>query len=1025
MKNIHRPAVLLAFLCTASLPLCNAQTTNTNADTVPLAKLVSADKKLRKDWIASLTTRDWPQVYRGRDLKYIGMPVGGQFAGQLYLGGDGKLWNWDIFNDKVFTGSSHYAQPMEPSKFLPIEQGFNLKIGDRTIPLDANGFEHVSFRGEYPIGTVRYKDSSVPLGVTLEAYSPFIPLNVGDSGLPATILRFTLTNTSHKTVKATLSGSLENAVLLRHRDTPGTRTITILKEKGFTFLDCSVKQARPTPLPPPRKNILIEDWKKETYDGWKVEGTAFGNGPILKSQIPSYQGDIGGDTERVVNSHATAPGKNREEKDMATGKLTSKTFAIERDYLVLWIGGGNKPGKTGINVLVDGKVVATASANDKNQMQQISLDLRKFQGKQGVLEIIDDATLSWGNVGVGRIVLRDRMANDLPFDQLADNGTMGLALFGGKADKASETKTVPIGEKLVGSLGRTVKLAPGSSATVAFAVTWFFPNFNQLYKLTERGQWYSTKFDSALGVARYLSANEKRLSEDTFLWRKTWYDSTLPYWFLDRTFLNISIMATSTSHRLKNGRYWAWEGVGDCTGTCGHVYYYGQANGRLFPEIEREQREHVDFASSQQTNGAIHFRGEYNEIPAIDAQSGYILRALREHQVSKEDAYLRRIWPKVKLATDWLISKDGTESGVIHGNQHNTLDSDWFGENAWLSGDYQAALLASAEMADLMNEHAYSAKCRKIAERGKDYMAKNLFNGEYYQNKVDPAHLDGINSGSGCEIDQVMGQGWAFQVGLPRVFPKKETVKSLESLWKYNFAPDVGPYRDANKPGRWYAMPGESGLLMCTFPRDDWNYQKAAGKGNPGFVGYFNECMNGFEHQVAAHMIWEGNPGSDLVTKGLAIERSLHDRYGASKRNPYNEIECGDHYGRSMASYGVFLAACGFEYDGPAGHIGFAPRITPEHFKAAFTAAEGWGSYSQEISVKGMTAELAVKWGSVTLESFSLATTKNPKLVAVTCNGEEIGASLKTADGKTTVTFRDPLTIATDKTLKISLRFAE
>jgi hypothetical protein len=353
------------------------------------------------------------------------------------------------------------------------------------------------------------------------------------------------------------------------------------------------------------------------------------------------------------------------------------------------------------------------------------------------------------------------------------------------------------------------------------------------------------------------------------------------------------------------------------------------------------------------------------------------------------------------------------------------LDSDWFGENAWLSGDYQAALLASAEMADLMNEHAYSAKCRKIAERGKDYMAKNLFNGEYYQNKVDPAHLDGINSGSGCEIDQVMGQGWAFQVGLPRVFPKKETVKSLESLWKYNFAPDVGPYRDANKPGRWYAMPGESGLLMCTFPRDDWNYQKAAGKGNPGFVGYFNECMNGFEHQVAAHMIWEGNPGSDLVTKGLAIERSLHDRYGASKRNPYNEIECGDHYGRSMASYGVFLAACGFEYDGPAGHIGFAPRITPEHFKAAFTAAEGWGSYSQEISVKGMTAELAVKWGSVTLESFSLATTKNPKLVAVTCNGEEIGASLKTADGKTTVTFRDPLTIATDKTLKISLRFAE
>ena len=34
----------------------------------------------------------------------------------------------------------------------------------------------------------------------------------------------------------------------------------------------------------------------------------FGTGPIKRSAMPDYQGDIGGDTERVVNSHATAPG---------------------------------------------------------------------------------------------------------------------------------------------------------------------------------------------------------------------------------------------------------------------------------------------------------------------------------------------------------------------------------------------------------------------------------------------------------------------------------------------------------------------------------------------------------------------------------------------------------------------------------------------------------------------------------------------------------------------------------------------
>jgi len=48
-------------------------------------------------------------------------------------------------------------------------------------------------------------------------------------------------------------------------------------------------------------------------------------------------------------------------------------------------------------------------------------------------------------------------------------------------------------------------------------------------------------------------------------------------------------------------------------------------------------------------------------------------------------------------------------------------------------------------------------------------------------------------------------------------------------------------------------------------------------------------------------MIWEG-----MVMEGLAVERAVHDRYHAAKRNPWNEVECGDHYARSMAS----LRAC-------------------------------------------------------------------------------------------------------------------
>ena len=74
----------------------------------------------------ALTTRGTRTVYRGAALANIGMPIGGLCAGQLYLGGDGKLWHWDIFNRHVGTGAEHYAKPMKASS--PLDQGFALRV---------------------------------------------------------------------------------------------------------------------------------------------------------------------------------------------------------------------------------------------------------------------------------------------------------------------------------------------------------------------------------------------------------------------------------------------------------------------------------------------------------------------------------------------------------------------------------------------------------------------------------------------------------------------------------------------------------------------------------------------------------------------------------------------------------------------------------------------------------------------------------------------------------------------------------
>jgi non-lysosomal glucosylceramidase len=998
---------------------------------------VPADKKLSREWIAALFAKGESTWYAGDDLLTIGMPIGGICAGQVYLTGDGRLVHWDIFNQNENTGygAVNYhpgrlpEQTVEDGKIVPmppLDQGFALRVvsGGRTVDrtLDAQGFPGVRFCGEYPVARVRYADASVPVEVALEAFSPFIPLNVADSALPAAVLRYSVKNVAHADAEVTLAGWLENAVCRHTGPLFASRLLrrnAVLQTEGLTGLVATAEEVALSAAPenPPR---VFADFEGDDYGEWTVEGEAFGRAPA-RGTLPDQNPVDGFEGRGLVNSFLGG--------DASTGKLTSPVFTIDRLWIAFLVGGGAHEGRTCVNLVVDGAAVRTATGHNRERLEPANWDVRDLMGREARIEIVDAETSGWGHINVDQIEFRDSpmVRESGALATWSDYGSLCLSVVGqglcrpsvaaGPApgtllDARDDAPAKPVGELLRGVVGRTLTLRPGEEQEVVFVLAWWLPNMRRDTALV--GNRYATRFEGADAVASYVAQNLGRLTDDTRLWHRTYYESTLPHWLLDRMHSTAANLATTTCQWWKSGRFWAWEGAGCCRGTCGHVWNYAHTMARLFPDLERSVREMQDFAPGigLHPDGAIGFRGENWTDWAGDAQGGYILKAYREHQTSPDDAFLRRNWPNIRRAMQFLIAQDGDANGLLEGRQPQTYDQDFYGPNTMVGSLYLGALRAAEAMATEVGDDAFAATCRRIFAAGRENSVRELFNGEYFIQLVDLRQHPDWQYGDGCLSDQLFGQGWAHQVGLGYLYPERMVDAALRSIWKYCWAPDVGPQNKAHDPERWFAYPGEAGLFECTWPRSRHM--------GPRSTEYRDEVWTGTEYQVAGHMAWEG-----MLTEALAICRGVHERYHPSRHNPWNEIECGDHYARSMASWGVLIGLSGFEYHGPKGHIGFAPRITPERFLSAFTAAEGWGSLSQSRVGRAQTNEIALRWGRLRVRTVAVELPERARLVraAVTLRGQRLPAAAAQDGRRVTVKTSEDVSLAAGDVLHLELHW--
>lgn len=150
------------------------------------------------------------------------------------------------------------------------------------------------------------------------------------------------------------------------------------------------------------EDLVIGNLARPGYGDWKATGTAFAPGPASGAQLIQLE---------IENSPDPAVASSEMEGDGPTGTLTSPEFKIARKYIAFRIGGGDYERDTCINLLINGKVVRSATGWRSDHLAPMSWDVSRFLGQTAQLQLVDAASGDWGHVNVAHIVQTDEPEN--------------------------------------------------------------------------------------------------------------------------------------------------------------------------------------------------------------------------------------------------------------------------------------------------------------------------------------------------------------------------------------------------------------------------------------------------------------------------------------------------------------------------------------------------------------------------------------------------------------------------------------
>ena len=872
------------------------------------------DSEAPKEQIKRGDERGYPRRFHGRQLRMISFPLGGVAAGSIGLGGRGQLVNWEIFNrpNKGFRpayafpsiwaqsgGGKPVARVLESRIVAPFEGQDGL--GSNNVP-GLSRLESATFIGEYPLAHIDFQDSAVPVKVELDAFSPFIPHEPDDSGLPVAILRYRVSNPGFSAATVGIAFSIENPVNTK-------------ADNGGAARQKSSEGRR-------------NEYRREN----QIAGLVMSNPALLPD-------------------------------DPMAGEFV-------------------------LAARVDG-----------------GAEVSHWEGWPAG---------RWWNAPLHF------------WDQFSKTGELGPP---------------PDVHNSVGVLCLKRAIPAGQSASFEFLLGWRFANRTPDWigwsapegeGKTAIGNSYAARFKDAWEAVSYTAAHLKDLEARTRMFTNALRESTLPAAVKEAASANLSTLATTTCFRTADGEFHAFEGSDDtqgcCFGNCTHVWNYETATTHLFPSFARSLRRNA-FGYSMDDAGAIHFRqllpdGKARSgFAAADGQMGQIIHAWLDWKISGDEALVRATWPRAKKALEFAWVPGGWDSnrdGVMEGVQHNTYDVEFYGPNPMCGIYYLGALRAGEEMARAVGDAESAATYMRLFEQGSRWIDANLFNGEYFIQKVRGFKKDEIAGnlrsdmgsentenpeyqvGGGCLADQLIGQYLAEIGGMGPLVAPENIRRTLKSIYRYNYKPTL---KDHDNVERTYALNDEAAVVVC-------DYGKAERPHIP--FPYYAEAWTGQEYLVAALMMNWG-----MVQEGVECVENIRSRYDGEKRNPWDEPECGHHYARAMSSWSTIGALSGFLYDGPNGAVVATPRISRDNFKCFWATGTGWGTFSL-VRQKGMTRfAMKVLGGTLVCRSCEIAAIGGNASVEI--GGRAIRNQVAPREGRMVVTFDEMLRLTTDDEIRITV----